>query len=29
MTDWIADWIRSDAPLLGKPTHFEERAGKF
>jgi nucleoside-diphosphate-sugar epimerase len=29
MTDWIADWIRSDAPMLGKPTHFEERAGKF
>ena len=29
MIEWIADWIRSDGPMLGKPTHFEERAGKF
>jgi nucleoside-diphosphate-sugar epimerase len=29
MIDWIADWIRSEKPMLGKPTHFEERAGKF
>jgi nucleoside-diphosphate-sugar epimerase len=29
MIDWIADWIRSDNPMLGRPTHFEERAGKF
>jgi len=29
MISWIADWIRADAPMLGKPTHFEERAGKF
>jgi nucleoside-diphosphate-sugar epimerase len=29
MIAWIADWIRADAPMLGKPTHFEERAGRF
>lgn len=29
MIRWIADWIRDDRPLLGKPTHFEERSGKF
>ncbi|MCH9654770.1 MAG: NAD-dependent epimerase/dehydratase family protein [Planctomycetes bacterium] len=29
MTDWIADWIKNDRPLLGKPTHFESRSGKF
>lgn len=29
MIQWIADWIREDGPMLGKPTHFEERSGKF
>jgi nucleoside-diphosphate-sugar epimerase len=29
MIRWIADWIRDDSPMLHKPTHFEERAGKF
>jgi nucleoside-diphosphate-sugar epimerase len=29
MIHWIADWIREDGAMLGKPTHFEERAGKF
>jgi nucleoside-diphosphate-sugar epimerase len=29
MIDWIAEWIRGDRAMLGKPTHFEERAGKF
>lgn len=29
MIGWIADWIRSDGRLLGKPTHFEERTGSF
>jgi len=29
MIRWIADWIREDRPMLGKPTHFEERSGKF
>jgi len=26
---WIADWIRSDHPMLNKPTHFATRDGKF
>ena len=26
---WIADWIMQSRPLLGKPTHFESRDGKF
>jgi nucleoside-diphosphate-sugar epimerase len=29
MLDWVADWIRSGRPLLGKPTHFETRDGAF
>jgi len=29
MIEWVADWIREDQPMLGKPTHFEERSGKF
>lgn len=29
MIRWIADWIRDERPMLGKPTHFEERSGKF
>ena len=29
MIRWIADWIRANGPMLGKPTHFEERSGKF
>jgi nucleoside-diphosphate-sugar epimerase len=29
MVAWMAEWIRADGPMLGKPTHFEERAGKF
>lgn len=29
MIRWIAEWIREDQPMLGKPTHFEERSGKF
>ena len=26
---WVADWVRRGGPLLGKPTHFESRDGKF
>lgn len=26
---WIADWIERGQPLLNKPTHFENRDGKF
>ena len=29
MIEWVADWIREGGRLLGKPTHFEERAGAF
>jgi len=29
MLDWVADWIEHDRPLLGKPTHFEARDGKY
>jgi nucleoside-diphosphate-sugar epimerase len=26
---WIAEWVRMGGPVLGKPTHFEVRDGKF
>lgn len=29
MLPQVADWIRHDRPVLGKPTHFESRSGKF
>jgi nucleoside-diphosphate-sugar epimerase len=29
MIEWVAEWIRSNGSMLGKPTHFEERAGTF
>jgi len=29
MLDWIADWVARGGASLAKPTHFEERAGKF
>ena len=29
MIDLVADWVESDGPLLGKPTKFEARDGKF
>jgi len=25
----VASWLRAGNPLLGKPTHFEERTGAF
>lgn len=29
MLDWIADWVARGGSTLAKPTHFEERAGRF
>ncbi len=29
MVDWVADWIASEQRLLGKPTKFEQRDGKY
>ena len=29
MLEMVADWIKHDGPLLGKPTKFEARDGKF
>ena len=29
MIEWVADWVRAGQSTLGKPTHFEEREGKF
>ena len=26
---WIANWLMEDKKLLGKPTHFEVRDGKY
>jgi nucleoside-diphosphate-sugar epimerase len=26
---WIAGWIKEDRGILGKPTHFEVRDGKY
>lgn len=27
--DWTAEWLRSGGGLLGKPSHFQESAGRF
>jgi len=29
MLDLVAEWVRHDRPLLGKPTKFEVRSGEF
>ncbi len=29
MLDWVAAWLQSGGPLLGKPTKFESRDGTF
>ena len=26
---WIADWLKRDQPISNKPTHFQERGGKY
>jgi nucleoside-diphosphate-sugar epimerase len=27
--DWVAEWVRGGGGSLGKPTHFDERGGRF
>ncbi|MBY5958673.1 NAD-dependent epimerase/dehydratase family protein [Membranicola marinus] len=27
--DWTADWVQNEGETLGKPTHFQQRSGKF
>jgi nucleoside-diphosphate-sugar epimerase len=29
LMDWIADWVSRNGTTLAKPTHFEDRAGRF
>ncbi len=29
LIDWVAEWVGHGRPLLGKPTHFEVRDGKY
>ena len=29
MVEWVAEWVRRGGATLGKPTHFQEREGKF
>lgn len=29
MIRWVADWVKNDKPVLGKPSKFELRSGEF
>ena len=29
LVEWVAHWVRIGGPTLDKPTHFQEREGKF
>lgn len=29
LIEWVVDWVASGRPLLGKPTRFEQRDGRF
>lgn len=29
MIEWIAEWIETGGPSWNKPTHFQERSGRF
>ena len=29
LLDWVAGWVRAGGPLLGKPTSYERRDGRF
>lgn len=29
LVEWTAEWVRTDKKTINKPTHFQERSGKF
>ena len=29
LLSWVAEWVQTGNPVLGKATHFEEREGRF
>ena len=29
MINWVAEWVKSGKPILGKPCKFQVRSGKF
>ncbi|MNG34911.1 hypothetical protein D3C84_1215240 [compost metagenome] len=29
MLDWVAEWVRLGGETWNKPTHFQEREGKY
>jgi hypothetical protein len=29
MIRWVADWVASNKPTLGKPSKFQVRSGEF
>lgn len=29
LVDWVAHWVMTEKEILGKPTHFQEREGRF
>jgi hypothetical protein len=29
MIDWVVDWVLTGGPVLGKPTKFQVRDGRF
>jgi len=29
MIDWVAEWVQHEGATINKPTHFQEREGKF
>jgi hypothetical protein len=29
MIDWVTQWVEAGGETIGKPTHFQEREGRF
>jgi nucleoside-diphosphate-sugar epimerase len=29
MIDWVTEWLENDGAMINKPTHFQEREGKY